>query len=152
MANSPIHEILNDIRSKYTGSEASILDVRRIEELYKICSILNTRNGDTAYLRITSYGMKGVAFEDICIDFTKFHYDTDDVHQFIFQLSKALYEVAYGVSLVDGADIIIEELQRPNLDFTNLQKELLVLRDRCTMLEQQVASLKSGSKQGSIFD
>ena len=152
MANSPIHEVLNDIRSKYTGMEASILDIRRIEELYKICSILNTRNGDTAYLRITAYGLKGVAFEDICIDFAKFHYDTDDVHQFIFQLSKALYEVAYGVCLIDGADVLIEELKRPSLDFSNLQKELLALQDRCAMLEQQIAALKSGSKQGTIFD
>lgn len=152
MANSPIHEILNDIRSKYTGLEVSILDIRRIEELFKICSILNTRNGDTAYLRITAYGMRGVAFEDICIDFTKFHFNADDVHCFIFQLSKALYEVAYGVHLIDGSEILVEELKRPNLDFSNLQKELLALQDRCAMLEQQVASLKSGSKQGTIFD
>ena len=63
--NSAFHIIINEIRKKYAGKKASMLDVYDIESTYKISSFMNIRNDNCAFLRITSFGLDEIVFEDI---------------------------------------------------------------------------------------
>lgn len=107
MLDSPIHELINDIRKRYSGKNVSILDIRNIEDNFKLCSFVNIRNDNCAFLRITSFGFDEVVFEDIVIDLDlikKFN----SQEELIFNISKVLFNLAYGVVLVDSNESVID--------------------------------------------
>lgn len=160
MADSPIHIILNDIRKSYSNKKCSMIDIRNIENKYRICSVVNTRANNCAFLRITSYGLKEVLFEDVCLDYSQINADTSDIHRFIYTISKGLYEMAYGVFLEDVNDRLIDEDVEPSIDFFSLEDELSRVntelervKQECSELKQQLSDLQNNKQsQISIFD
>lgn len=152
MTDSPIHLLLNDIRIKYSGKKCSLIDIRNIENQYNVCSILNTRNDGIAYLRITSFGLKQVMFEDICIDTATLSNNQKDSHNYIFNLNKALYEVAYGIILEDRNIPIIDEYQKPSIDFYTIKEDIKSLKEKFSILENNIKKVNSnGKEQISLF-
>jgi len=152
MADSPLHLLLNDIRIKYSGKKCSLIDIRNIENQYNVCSILNTRNDGIAYLRITSFGLKQVIFEDICLDSTTLSNNHKDSHNYIFNLNKALYEVAYGIVLEDKNIAIIDEYQKPSIDFYAMKEDIKLLKEKCVVLENTIKKVNNnGKEQISLF-
>ena len=151
MADSPIHLILNDIRIKYSGKKCSLIDVRNIENQYNICSILNIRNDGIASLRITSFGLKQVVFEDISIKLSHISLDEKNPHNYIFNLNKALYDIAYGIELIDDNIRMIEEYLNPNIDFYTMQDEIMRLKEKCIELEKQLKNNNKVDQQISLF-
>ena len=65
MVDSPIHQIINEIRKRYANKNVSLSDIRNIESKYNVCSLVNVRNDNCAFLRITSFGCDEVVFEDV---------------------------------------------------------------------------------------
>lgn len=152
MADSPIHLLLNDIRIKYSGKKCSLIDIRNIENQYNICSILNTRNDGIACLRITCFGLKQVMFEDICLDSTSLPNNKKDSHNYIFNLNKALYEVAYGIDLDDSSAPLIDDYQQPSIDFYTMEEEIKALKEKCDSLEKQLEKINNDETgQISLF-
>ena len=147
MADSPIHLLLNDIRIKYSGKKCSLIDVRNIENQYNICSILNTRNDGIASLRITSFGLKQVVFEDISVDLFHISFDENNPHNYIFNLNKSLYEIAYGIELIDDNIKMIDEYRKTDIDFYTMQDEIMRLKEKCVELEQQLKKDNKGDQQ-----
>ena len=115
MNSSIIHDIINDIRLNYAGKTVSMIDIRRIENKYKICSIVNTRYQKCAFLRITCYATEEMVFEDVVFDYSAIEIDINDVHEFIFKISKLLYEGAYNVLLVDEYKPKLRKYSRPSI-------------------------------------
>ena len=152
MVDSPIHLLLNDIRVKYSGKKCSLLDIRNIENQYNICSILNTRCDGVAFLRVTCFGLKQVVFEDICLDQTPIISDTKNLHNYIFNLNKMLYEVAYGIYLEDSNITLLDEYIEPDIDFHTMCEEIKNLKEKCNELEKQVEKIENNeNKQISLF-
>ncbi len=151
MTDSPLHLLLNDIRIKYSNKRCSLIDIRNIENQYNICSILNTRNDGIAYLRITSFGLKQVMFEDICLDSNHILNDLNDSHNYIFKLNKALYEVAYGIMLEDEIVPLIKEYQNPSIDFDTMEKEIKTLKEKYDALEEKMRKVDSKEKNQISF-
>lgn len=152
MAESVFHELIMDIRKRYTGKKVSIFDIRTIEDKYRICSIVNFRNGNCAFLRITSFGYKEVVFEDIVLDtdLIKPFVSIDDL---IFKSQCALYELAYGVKLVQSDGSVIDcKIEDPGFDFDSLQDEVELLRKKCSELELKLEAATTRKDQISLFD
>lgn len=152
MAISPIHLILNDIRKSYTGKNVSLIDIRIIENEFRICSIANIRSDGTAFLRITSYGLDEVVFEDVCLDFTHIPQNLIDMHEFIYILNKSLFDLAYGVILVDVSEPLISKYESPSMQLFSLEDEITKLRTKCEELEKNVKKLSDDNVQVSLFD
>lgn len=152
MLDSPIHELINDIRKRYSGKNTSILDIRRIEDNYKLCSFVNIRNDNCAFLRITSFGFDEVVFEDIVIDLDlikKFN----SQEELMFDISKVLFNLAYGVVLVDSNESVIDiPIIKPDYDFNTLKEENVKLLKKIEELENKITSSSLKNGQMSIFD
>ena len=152
MIDSPIHELLTDIRKKYTGKDVSMVDIRNIEEKYHLCSMLNIRNDTCAFLRITCFGCDEVVFEDIVLN-TDLFIDKSDVEVLMFSLNKLLYETAYGVNLIKSNKSIIDiPITNPSYDFHTLREENERLTKRCLDLENKIENLTNRGEQISLFD
>lgn len=152
MLDSPIHELINDIRKRYSGKNVSILDIRNIEDNFKLCSFVNIRNDNCAFLRITSFGFDEVVFEDIVIDLDlikKFN----SQEELIFNISKVLFNLAYGVVLVDSNESVIDiPIIKPDYDFNTLKEENAKLLKKIEELENKITSSSLKNGQMSIFD
>lgn len=152
MPDSPLHVIINEIRKNYGGKEASLVDIRLIESKYKICSIINTRDTNTAYLRITSYGLNGVNFEDITFDFSGFPNIRNDLSNFVFSISRVLFGLAYGINLSDSANRLIGSIAEPSFDYFDLRDEVSALQSRFADLENKLKEVNKQESQISLFD
>lgn len=151
MIDSPIHELINDIRTKYTGKKVSMVDIRNIEGKYHLCSILNIRNDTCAFLRITCFGCDEVVFEDVVLN-TEIIKDQSDPAEFMFTISKLLYENTYGVVLVNSSDSVIDiKIANPSYDFHTLKEENERLVKRCDELEAKLESANNHGSQMSLF-
>lgn len=152
MLDSPIHELINDIRKRYSGKKVSILDIRNIEDNFKLCSFVNIRNDNCAFLRITSFGFDEVVFEDIVIDLDlikKFN----SQEELMFNISKVLFNLAYGVVLVDSNESVIDiPIIKPDYDFNTLKEENVKLLKKIEELENKITSSSLKNGQMSIFD
>ena len=150
--NSSFHIIINEIRNKYAGKQVSLLDIFEIEKAYNICSIVNIRNDNCAFLRITSYGLDEIVFEDIVtnLDIVKKHitlYSDLD-----FEIKKILYDEAYGVLLEKGNDKFLKDFHhKPDINFNTYKEEIARLKRKCEELEKENSKLK-GTEQQSLFD
>lgn len=152
MIDSPIHELINDIRTKYTGKRVSMVDIRNIEEKYHLCSILNIRNDTCAFLRITCFGCDEVVFEDVVLN-TAIIKNQSDPTEFMFSLSKLLYENTYGVVLVNSSESVIDApIVEPSYDFHTLKEENERLLKRCNELEMKLENANNHGSQISLFD
>ena len=152
MIDSPIHELLTDIRKKYTGKKVSIIDIRNIEEKYHLCSLMNIRNDGCAFLRITSFGCDEVVFEDIVINTNLVNKDTS-IDDLMFKLNQLLYENAYGVVLIKSDKSIIDvPITMPSYDFHTLKEENNRLSKKCEELELKLESINNKGTQISLFD
>lgn len=153
MADSPIHITINDIRKNYVGKKLSLIDVRIIEDMYHICSIANVRNNNTAFLRITSYGLEGVIFEDVVFDFDGVVKREEDTHTFIFNLSKALYDLVYGIQLIDENMPVLKDYLKPSVSYTDLRKDVKELKEKIGLLELKIKDIQNGKPvQETLFD
>jgi len=152
MLDSPIHQLINDIRKRYSGKNASILDIRRIEDNYKLCSFVNIRNDNCAFLRITSFGFDEVVFEDIVIDLDLVKkFSTQD--ELMYNISRTLFNLAYGVILVDSDTTVIDvPIVKPDYDFNTLKEENNRLLKKIEELENKLTSSSLKNGQMSIFD
>ena len=152
MVYSPIHELINDIRKKYTGKSVSIIDVRNIEEKYKLCSMTNIRNDNCAFLRITSFGLDEVVFEDVVVDLNLIK-EFDSQETLMFNINKVLLNMAYGVNLVESNESVINvPITSPSFDFTTLKEENVRLNKKIEELESKIANLSMKNGQISLFD
>ncbi len=150
MTDSPVHLLLNDIRKKYSGKKCSMIDIHIIESQYNVCSILNTRNDGIAFLRITCFGLKQVMFEDICLDISTISCNPEKLHNYIFKIEKALYEMAYGVKLVDDNVALLKRHVKPTVDFFTMNEEISNLKKKSKELEEKVDKL-GNDRQISLF-
>lgn len=152
MVDSPIHELITDIRKRYTGKNVSMVDIRNIEEKYHLCSILNIRNDTCAFLRITSFGCDEVDFEDIVLNIDIVE-DKSDTEKLMFLLNKLLYEIAYGVILIKSNESVLNvPIVNPSYDFHTLKEENERLQKRCNELEAKLESSNNHGSQISLFD
>ena len=51
-------DIVNELDHYDKKRSASIIDIRAIENAYSLCSIMNIRNDNCAFLRITCFSLK----------------------------------------------------------------------------------------------
>ena len=152
MTDSPVHLILNDIRKKYSGKKCSMVDIHIIENKYNICSIMNTRNDGTAFLRITCFGLKQIMFEDICLDISNVSCNPERLHNYIFKINKALYEIAYGIKLEDSNEPLLKRHLKPDIDFYTMNNEIKSLKEKSAELEKKVQKInENDNKQISLF-
>ena len=149
--NSTFHIVINDIRTKYSGKNVSIYDIYDIEETYKMCSIVNVRNDNCAFLRITFFGFDEVVFEDIVtnIELVKKYSTFDDLD---YELKRILYGQAYGVVLVnDHKKYLDKDIHKPSFDFSTDKEEIKRLKKRCEDLEKELHE-SSDLYQSTLFD
>lgn len=152
MSNSVLHDLLTDIRKKYTGKKVTILDIRDIEEKYRFCSVVNFRFDNSAFLRITSFGTGEVAFEDIVVN-SKVLQSISGSEGILFATQKILYELSYGVELVnENKRLLNGDIENPPYDFETIRDELDILRKRCAELEKKLALTQKKPNQMSLFD
>ena len=150
MSNSFLHDLLTDIRKRYSGKEMSILDIRDIEEKYRMCSVANFRFDNCAFLRITSFGSGEVTFEDIVINSKMLENYSEDL---LFNAQRILYELAYGIKLSSENKRFLEgKIEPPPYEFETIRDELDKLRKRCNDLEKKLESTTSRPDQISLFD
>lgn len=150
MLDSPIHELIAEIRRKFSGKRVSISDIRKIEEKYKLCSFVNVRNDNCAFIRITSFGCGEVTFEDLVfnIDFLK---NFKSLEELMFNINKVLFGNAYDVILVDTKENLLNDpIGEPSFNFETLIEENKRLIKRCTELENKLSNEKNN--QISLFD
>lgn len=147
--NSPIHAILTEIRNRYTFEEVSFLDIRKIESIYQICSIVNTRSDKCAYLRITFYGLdENVVFEDIVFDFSLIEKQIN-IDNFYFIINKILYKEAYGVELKDSNNCILKKkIEKSSLGFLKVKTR----NKQAGIIEKNNENEKKEDKRITIFD
>ena len=150
--NSAFHIIINEIRKKYAGKHASMLDVFDIEKAYNLCSMTNIRNDNCAFLRITSFGLDEVIFEDVVTNLDLIKSTELDYASLDFEIKKALYFEVYGVYLEkDNKRFMEPSMHKPSIDFKTDKDEIAKLRKKCDELQKEVDKLK-GSEQQSLFD
>ena len=151
MSNSFLHDLLTDIRKRYSGKEMSILDIRDIEEKYRMCSVANFRFDNCAFLRITSYGTGEVTFEDIVINSKMLEGFSQD--ELLFGAQKILYELAYGIKLSnENRRFLNGKIDPPPYEFETIRDELEKLRKRCSDLEKKLESATGKPDQISLFE
>lgn len=149
MIDSPLHQLISEIRCRFSGKKVSIVDIRNIENTYKLCSFVNTRNDKCAFLRITSFGCGEVVFEDLVlnIDLIKIN---DSYDELMFTINKILFENAYGVILINSDKQLLKcPIEKPTFDFQTMNEEIERLRKRCLELENKTVNNK---EQISLFD
>ena len=150
MANSYFHDVLTEIRKRYTGKRASILDVRNIEEKYHLCSIVNFRNDNCAFLRITSSGTGEIIFEDIVINIELIKPFTNS-NELLFNSQKIMYELAYGLKIVDSSESLIEKIEEPSIEFQTMKEEIKkLIKERNELINKLDYATKRN--QMSLFD
>lgn len=152
MLDSPFHELITDIRKRYTGKKVSMVDIRNIEEKYHLCSFTNIRNDNCAFLRITCFGCDEVVFEDLVVN-TNIISSTAKPEELMFALNKLLFENAYGVILVDSDKSVIDiPINEPTYNFHTLKEENARLAKRCADLETKLDIANNRGDQMSLFD
>lgn len=150
--NSAFHIIINEIRKKYAGKHASMLDIFDIERAYNLCSMINIRNDNCAFLRITSFGLDEVVFEDVVSNLDLIKKNDFDYANLDFEIKKALYFEVYGIYLENENKRFMEpDAHKPTIDFKTDKDEIERLRKKCDELQKEVDKLK-GSRQQSLFD
>lgn len=150
--NSAFHIIINEIRTKYAGKKASMLDVYDIESTYKISSFMNIRNDNCAFLRITSFGLDEIVFEDIVTNLAFIKRNFSQYEDLDFEIKKMLYNQAYGIVLEkDNNRFMDSSLHKASFDFKTDREEIIRLKKKCEELEKEIARSK-GSRQQSLFD
>ena len=149
MIDSPLHELISEIRCRFSGKKASIVDIRNIENTYKLCSFVNTRNDNCAFLRITSFGCGEVVFEDLVLNLDLIK-KIESHDELMFAINKILFENAYGVILIDSDKQLLNyPIEKPTFDFQTINEEIEKLRKRCLELENKTSNNK---EQISLFD
>lgn len=151
MSNSILHDLLTDIRKRYSGKDVSILDIRDIEEKYRLCSVVNFRFDNSAFLRITSYGTGEVTFEDIVVNskVLELKGTQEDV---LFNAQRILYDLAYGVKLLNENKRFLEgKIDNPPYNFETIRDEVVMLRKKCEDLERKLDAAKNPDRI-SLFD
>lgn len=139
MIESPVHYILNEIRVKFSNVSVTIIDIRKIEYKYKISSILNIKENNMVVLRITSFSLKGVNFEDISIDMAGLESNKFDQEKY-FLIQKYIYEIAYGVKLVDNSETLIDLSDISDLSYDDFENRLIALEKRLDEIELESKS------------
>jgi len=134
MIESPVHYILNEIRVNFSNVSVTIIDIRKIEYKYKISSILNIKENNKVVLRITSFSLKGVNFEDISIDMAGIEPNKFDQEKY-FLIQKYIYEIAYGVKLVDNSETLIDLNDISDLSYDDFETRLSALEKRLDEIE-----------------
>lgn len=152
MSNSILHDLLTDIRIKYTGKKVTILDIRDIEEKYRFCSIVNFRFDNSAFLRITSFGTGEVTFEDVVVNSNVLNSISND-NDLLFNAQKVLYKLSYGVELVNEEKRYLNgHIEEPPFDFETIRDEVEILRKKCADLERKLEISQNKPDQMSLFD
>lgn len=152
MSNSVLHDLLTDIRIKYTGKKVTILDIRDIEEKYKFCSIVNFRFDNSAFLRITSFGTGEVTFEDVVVNSNVLNSISNN-NDLLFNAQKVLYKLSYGVELVNEDKRYLNgSIEEPSFDFETIRDEVEMLRKKCADLERKLEASQNKPDQMSLFD
>ena len=152
MSNSILHDLLTDIRIKYTGKKVTILDIRDIEEKYRFCSIVNFRFDNSAFLRITSFGTGEVTFEDVVVNSNVLNSISDN-NDLLFNAQKVLYKLSYGVELVNEEKRYLNgSIEEPSFDFETIRDEVEMLRKKCADLERKLEISQNKPDQMSLFD
>jgi hypothetical protein len=134
MIESPVHYILNEIRVNFSNVSVTIIDIRKIEYKYKISSILNIKENNKVVLRITSFSLKGVNFEDISIDMAGIEPNKFGQEKY-FLIQKYIYEIAYGVKLVDNSETLIDLNDISDLSYDDFETRLSALEKRLDEIE-----------------
>lgn len=147
MIESPLHFIINEVRNKYSGKSISNTDLRKIEYNYKICSILNFRDNNIASLRITSFGIKGVNFEEIQLDLN-FLDSQDSLGNKLFCIYRMLYKMAYDIDLNESRESTLEIDELVKIDFTDIQSKIEKIEASIEILEEKI----SKANNTSLFD
>ena len=152
MIDSPIHQIINEIRRRYANKNVSLSDIRNIESKYNVCSLVNVRNDNCAFLRITSFGCDEVVFEDVVVDLRLIEKFSNS-EELMFSINKYLFGQAYGVVLVKSDSSVLDvPITEPSFNFATLKADNEALRKRCADLENKLAASDLKNGQMSIFD
>ena len=152
MVDSPIHQIINEIRKRYANKNVSLSDIRNIESKYNVCSLVNVRNDNCAFLRITSFGCDEVVFEDVVVDLRLIEKFSNS-EELMFNINKYLFGQAYGVVLVKSDGSVLDvPIAEPSFNFATLKADNEALRKKVADLENKLAASDLKNGQMSIFD
>jgi hypothetical protein len=134
MIESPIHYIISEIRDKYSNKDVSILDIRRLEFNYKICSIMSIRNNDSVVIRLTSFGFNGVNFEDFSIDISKLNLSSLNLDN-LFEINRISYNLIYGVKLVNENTYLLKFEKNNEISFNDIESRVIEIENKLKKIE-----------------